>query len=53
MDKIIPTQYREIWRPKVGTGKRGIPYINTTIDNGIPTVKVPQEGKTVIKGDFR
>lgn len=42
--RIIPIQHREIWRPKVGTGKRGIPYINTTMDNGIPTVEVPQDG---------
>ncbi len=49
--KIIPTQYREIWRPKVAGG-RGIPYINTTIDNGIPTVEVPQDGKTGNKRRF-
>jgi len=50
--KIIPSQFREIWRPKVGTGKRGIPYINTTIENGIPTVEVPQDGKTGNKRRF-
>jgi predicted ATPase len=43
--KIIPDIYREFWRPKVGTGKRGIPYINTTRENGILTVEVPQDGK--------
>lgn len=50
--KIIPAQFREIWRPKVGTGKRGIPYINTTTENGIPTVEVPQDGKTGNKRRF-
>jgi predicted ATPase len=42
--KIIPTQYREVWRPKVVSGKRGQPYMNTTIENGISTVEVPQDG---------
>ncbi|ODS88042.1 MAG: ATPase [Chryseobacterium sp. SCN 40-13] len=50
--KIIPTAFREIWRPKVGTGKRGIPYINTTTDKGILTVEVPQDGKTGNKRRF-
>lgn len=50
--KIIPSQYREIWRPKVGTGKRGIPYINTTTENEMLTVEVPQDGKTGNKRRF-
>jgi predicted ATPase len=50
--KIIPAQYRELWRPKVDTGKRGIPYINTTTENGIPTVEVPQDGKAGNKRRF-
>ena len=50
--KIVPTNYREYWRPKVGTGKRGIPYINTTVENGIVTVEVPQDGKTGNKRRF-
>ncbi len=50
--KIIPTTYREFWRPKVVTGKRGIPYINTTQENGIVTVEVPQDGKTGNKRRF-
>ncbi|WP_353164723.1 AAA family ATPase [Empedobacter brevis] len=50
--KIIPNEYKEFWRPKVVTGKRGIPYIDTTIDNGIPTVEVPQDGKTGNKRRF-
>jgi predicted ATPase len=36
----------------VGTGKRGIPYINTTIDNDMLTVEVPQDGKTGNKRRF-
>lgn len=42
--KIVPPKYREIWRPKVDLGKRGIPYMNTNIENGLPTVEVPQDG---------
>ena len=41
---IIPKDHREQWRPKVVTGKRGIPYIDTTQENGILTVEVPQDG---------
>lgn len=50
--KIISSEFREIWRPKVGTGKRGIPYINTTLENEILTVEVPQDGKTGNKRRF-
>ncbi len=50
--KIIPNTYREIWRPKVGSGKRGIPYINTKRESGILTVEVPQDGKTGNKRRF-
>jgi predicted ATPase len=50
--KIIPSIYREFWRPKVGSGKRGIPYINTTMDSGVLTVEVPQDGKTGNKRRF-
>lgn len=50
--KIIPNAYREFWRPKVGSGKRGIPYINTTRDSGVLTVEVPQDGKTGNKRRF-
>jgi predicted ATPase len=41
---IIPKKKLEIWRPKVATGKRGIPYIDTTSENGLLTVIVPQDG---------
>lgn len=43
--KLIPKELLESWRPKVVTGKRGIPYIMTEEKNGIPTVLVPQDGK--------
>lgn len=50
--KIVPNLFSEFWRPKVGTGKRGIPYINTTTESGILTVEVPQDGKTGNKRRF-
>lgn len=42
--KLIPKDEIEYWRPKVVTGKRGIPYIYTESQNGLPTVFVPQDG---------
>lgn len=42
--KIIPQKYREIWRPKVTSGRRGTPYIYTEEHNNIPTAYVPQDG---------
>lgn len=42
--KIIPNKYRDNWRPKVVTGKRGTPYIDTIFENKIRTVIVPQDG---------
>jgi predicted ATPase len=50
--KIIPTKFLEFWRPKVKTGKRGIPYILTEEKDGIPTVLVPQDGGTGNKRRF-
>jgi len=41
---IIP-KYRELWRPKVPQGKRGIPYILTEIENGVLTIRLPQDGR--------
>jgi len=49
---IIPKKYIDLWRPKVVLGKRGIPYINTTLESGIPTVEVPQDGTTGNKRRF-
>ncbi len=49
--KNISPDLREIWRPKVAGG-RGVPYINTTAENEIPTVEVPQDGKTGNKRRF-
>lgn len=50
--KSIPAKNREAWRPKVTTGKRGIPYMDTTEYNGKPTVEVPQDGTTGNKRRF-
>ena len=41
---MIPNEYVEYWRPKVGKGRRGIPYIFTENQNGVPVVLVPQDG---------
>lgn len=50
---IIPKKSLEFWRPRVGTGKRGIPYLETVIENGIPTtILVPQDGTTGFKKSF-
>ena len=42
--KLIPNKQMEFWRPKVVTGKRGVPYIETRIENNIPVVYIPQDG---------
>jgi len=52
IEEIIPRKFVELWRPKVAKGKRGIPYINTTQESGIPTVEVPQDGTTGNKRRF-
>ncbi len=50
---ILPKEKLEYWRPKVITGKRGIPYLETIIENGIPTtVLVPQDGTVGNKKTF-
>lgn len=42
----LPNKYRDSWRPKVPTGRRTKPYIYTEeTDNGIPTIKLPQDGR--------
>ncbi len=43
--RLIPHEVLEDWRPKVVTGKRGIPYIYTEKQDNIPVVIVPQDGK--------
>ncbi len=50
--KITPNSLRDFWRPKVTTGKRGIPYMETQEENGIPTVLVPQDGTNGNKRRF-
>jgi predicted ATPase len=42
--KRIPSAVRDTWRPKVES-RRGIFYMDTVEENGIPTVIVPQDGK--------
>lgn len=43
---MLPSDVLEQWRPKVTTGKRGIPYIYTEEVNGITTFFMPQDGTT-------
>jgi predicted ATPase len=50
--KIIPKKALEYWRPKVVTGKRGIPYIQTEVENGMPIILVSQDGTTGNKRRF-
>lgn len=49
---LISKKTLEYWRPKVITGKRGIPYIETKIENGLLAVIVPQDGAGGIKRRF-
>jgi predicted ATPase len=42
--RLIPPEFLEYWRPKVITGKRGIPYLDTETENDILTVFAPQDG---------
>ncbi|WP_281227804.1 AAA family ATPase [Flavobacterium aquiphilum] len=49
---LIPKKTLEYWRPKVITGKRGIPYIETKTENGFLTVIVPQDGAGGVKRRF-
>jgi len=49
---ILPKKSLEFWRPKVGTGKRGIPYIESVNENGIDIIQVPQDGTTGNKRRF-
>ena len=52
VSKIIPKKSLEYWRPKVGTGKRGIPYIETVSENDLAVIQVPQDGTTGNKRRF-
>ena len=42
--KLIPSRISEVWRPKVITGKRQIPYIYTDVHNDKMSIIVPQDG---------
>lgn len=48
----IPSSCRDIWRPKVKTGRRGIPYILTETKNGKLTIRIPLDGKPGSGKDF-
>jgi predicted ATPase len=52
VSNIISKNSLEYWRPKVVTGKRGIPYIETVDDNGLASIQVPQDGTTGNKRRF-
>ena len=52
VSSIIPKKSLEFWRPKVGTGKRGIPYIETVNENNFDIIQVPQDGTTGNKRRF-
>lgn len=49
---LISKKALEYWRPKVITGKRGIPYIETKTENSLLTVVVPQDGAGGVKRRF-
>ena len=42
--RIIPKKSLDNWRPRVATGKRGASYIETSLEENISTVLVPQDG---------
>ena len=49
----LPIKYRTQWRPKVVTGKRGMPYIATEPREGQrPAIVVPQDGKGGSRREF-
>lgn len=52
VSNIITKKTLEYWRPKVVTGKRGIPYIETVYENDLATIQVPQDGTTGNKRRF-
>ncbi len=50
--KMLPKNYMTDWRPKVDTGKRGLPYLFTEKQAEIDTVVAPQDGTTGRKRRF-
>lgn len=50
--KCIPKKNLNDWRPKVGSGRRGTPYIDTETINEIPTIVVPQDGSQGNKRNY-
>lgn len=52
IDRVLPKKNNhDALRPKV-YGRRGVPYITTVEDQGIPTVEVPQDGSAGRKRSF-
>jgi predicted ATPase len=51
--RYLPAKTRINWRPKVITGKRGVPYIGTEPREGQrPAIVVPQDGKGGSRREF-
>lgn len=48
-EKKIISHNQEYWRPKVVTGKRGIPYISTDTDSIPSKIQLHQDGKGGLK----
>ncbi len=48
-EKKFITDYQDHWRPKVKTGKRGIPYISTESDGNSNRIQLHQDGKGGLK----
>ena len=42
--RLLPPSVREFWRPKVPTGRRSVPYIETEEVDGIVKIRLPQDG---------
>lgn len=49
---LISEKAVEFWRPKVETGRRGVPYIETVRENDIDIIQVPHDGTTGNKRRF-
>ena len=50
--RIIPRAQIEFWRPKVKTGKRGQPYINTIVEDNLSIIELFQDGTSGRKRRF-
>ena len=53
VNRYLPPKTRTNWRPKVVTGKRGVPYISTEqLERERPAIVVPQDGKGGSRREF-